>query len=237
MKKFAIFALCFVFAFLCIGCGDNQNRGLADGANQETIEVLEPEPDSESETPGQSASEPEEEESAVPEEDKDQSEAPPENSDEGEVQEPEQEEENDSTQPETGEEEAPAEGEDHEHSPGESDKNQDEPEVLDSVAQLQNQILQTFGIEIDLFGVESAAEVSATETNCSASLFLQESFESFVSMFAHQFKEGGKLFESTTKFEVMAGFYLTAEMQTLNGTVAITLMISDSTSCSLMISK
>lgn len=235
MKKFAVFALCFVFAFLCIGCGDNQNRGLADGANQETIGVLEPEPGGESETPGQSASEPEEEESAAPE-DEDQSEAPPENSDEGEVQEPEQEEENDSTQPEI-DEEIPAESEDHEHSSGESDENQDEPEVLDSVAQLQNQILQTFGIEIDLSGVESAGEVSASETNCSASLFLQESFESFVSMFAHQFKEGGKLFENTTKFEVMAGFYLTAEMQTLNGTVAITLMISDSTSCSLIISK
>ena len=235
MKKFAIFALCFVFAFLCIGCGDNQNRGLADGANQETIEVLEPEPDSESETPGQSASDPEEEESAVPE-DEDQSEVPPENSDEDEVQDPEQEEENDSTQPEI-DEEAPAESEDHEQSSGGSDENQDEPEVLDSVAQLQNQILQTFGIEIDLSGVESAAEVSASETNYSASLFLQESFESFVSMFAHQFKEGGKLFENTTKFEVMAGFYLTAEMQTLNGTVAITLMISDSTSCSLTISK
>lgn len=234
MKKFAIFALCFVFAFLCIGCGDNQNRGLADGANQETIEVLEPEPDSESETPGQPASDPEEE-SAAPE-DEDQSEVPPENSDEDEVQDPEQEEENDSTQPEI-DEEAPAESEDHEQSSGESDENQDEPEALDSVAQLQNQILQTFGIEIDLSGVESAAEVSASETNCSASLFLQESFESFVSMFAHQFKEGGKLFENTTKFEEAAGFYLTAEMQTLNGTVAITLMISDSTSCSLTISK
>ena len=236
MKKFAIFALCFVFAFLCIGCGDNQNRGLADGANQETIEVLEPEPDSESETPGQSASEPEDEESAAPEEDEDQSEVPPENSYEDEVQDPEQEEENDSTQPEI-DEEAPAESEDHEQSSGENGENQNEPEVLDSVAQLQNQILQTFGIEIDLSGVESVAEVSASETNCSASLFLQESFESFVSMFALQFKYGGKLFENTTKFEEAAGFYLTAEMQTLNGTVAITLMISDSTSCSLMISK
>ena len=236
MKKFAIFALCFVFAFLCIGCGDNQNRGLADGANQETIEVLEPEPDGESETPGQSASDPEDEEASAPEDDEDQSEVPPENSDEGEVQEPEQEEENDSTQPEI-DEEAPAESEDNEQSSGENGENQNEPEVLDSVAQLQNQILQTFGIEIDLSGVESAAEVSASETNCSASLFLQESFESFVSMFAHQFKEGGKLFENTTKLEVMAGFYLTAEMQTLNGTVAITLMISDSTSCSLTISK
>lgn len=236
MKKFAVFALCFVFAFLCIGCGDNQNRGLADGANQETIEVLEPEPDSESETPGQSASEPEEEESAAPEEDKDQSEAPPENSDEDEVQDPEQEEENDSTQPEI-DEETPVESEDHEQNPGESDENQDEPEVLDSVAQLQNQILQTFSIEIDLSGVESAAEVSASETSCFASLFLQESFESFVSMFALQFKYGGKLFENTTKFEEAAGFYLTAEVKTLNGTVAITLMISGATSCSLTISK
>ena len=236
MKKFAVFALCFVFAFLCIGCGDNQNRGLADGANQETIEVLEPEPDSESETPGQSASEPEEEESAAPEEDEDQSEVPPENSDEGEVQEPEQEEENDSTQPEI-DEEAPVESEDHEQNPGESDENQDEPEVLDSVAQLQNQILQTFGIEIDLSGVESAAEVSASETSYFASLFLQESFESFVSMFAHQFKEGGKLFENTTKFEEMAGFYLTAEVKTLVGTVKINLIDSKAPTCSFSISK
>lgn len=235
MKKFAVFALCFVFAFLCIGCGDNQNRGLADGANQETIEVLEPEPDSESETPGQSASEPKEEESAAPE-DEDQSEAPPENSDEDEVQDPEQEEENDSAQPEI-DGETPAESEDHEQNPGESDENQNEPEVLDSVAQLQNQILQTFGIEIDLSGVESAAEVSASETSYFASLFLQESFESFAAKFALQFKYGGKLFENTTKFEEMAGFYLTAEVKTLVGTVAITLMISGATSCSLTISK
>ena len=236
MKKFAIFALCFVFAFLCIGCGDNQNRGLADGANQETIEVLEPETDSESETPGQSASDPEDEESAAPE-DEDQSEVPPENSDEDEVQDPEQEEENDSAQPETVDEEAPAESEDHEQSSGESDENQNEPEVLDSVAQLQNQILQTFGIEIDLSGVESAAEVSASETSCFASLFLQENFESFSAKFALQFKEGGKLFENTTKFEEAAGFYLTAEVKTLNGTIAITVMISGATSCSLTISK